>query len=122
MGDEAPFVGRETDLARVLSRLTEVVDRGEPRVLVVTGEAGLGKSRLAGEVERMAARFTLGPRQPRVLAVRCAAFGELRRLAPLADLVRIAIGLPDDLSVARGTPSLGHASPVGRGPRRAKLG
>ncbi len=114
MGDEAPFVGRETELARVLSRLTEVVDRGEPRVLVVTGEAGLGKSRLAVEVERMSARFTLGPRQPRVLAVRCAAFGELRRLAPLADLVRIAIGLPDDLSVARGTPTLGRASAAER--------
>ena len=101
LGDEAPFVGRETELARVASRLAEVVDRGEPRVLIATGEAGLGKSRLAAEVERFVARYDVGPRRPRVFAVRCAAFGELRRLAPLADLVRIAIGLPDDLSVAR---------------------
>src|SRR5438067_4602138 len=101
LGDGARCLGREAELARVASRLAEVVDRGEPRVLVVTGEAGLGKSRLAAEVERFVARYDIGPRQPRVFAVRCAAFGELRRLAPLADLVRIAIGLPDDLSVAR---------------------
>src|SRR6266545_2261642 len=77
LGDEAPFVGRETELARVASRLAEI--------------------------ERFVARYDVGPRQPRVFGVRCAAFGELRRLAPLADLVRIAIGLPDDLSVVRPT-------------------
>jgi class 3 adenylate cyclase/tetratricopeptide (TPR) repeat protein len=110
LGDEAPFVGRETELARVASRLAEVVDRGEPRVLIVTGEAGLGKTRFAAEVERFVARSDIGSRQPQVFAVRCAAFGELRRLAPLADLVRIAIGLPDDLSVARSSHVIGHAS------------
>jgi len=110
LGDEAPFVGRETELARVASRLAEVVDRAEPRVLIVTGEAGLGKSRLAAEVERFVGGSGIGPRQPRVFGVRCAAFGELRRLAPLADLVRIAIGLPDDLSVARPSHVIGRAS------------
>jgi class 3 adenylate cyclase/tetratricopeptide (TPR) repeat protein len=113
LGDEAPFVGRETELARVASRLSEVVDRGDPRVLVVTGEAGLGKTRLAAEVERFVARYDIGPRRPRVFAVRCAAFGEVRRLAPLADLVRIAIGLPDELAVAR------PASVLGRHPSHA---
>ncbi len=108
LGDEAPFVGRETELARVASRLSEVVDRGEPRVLVVTGEAGLGKTRLAAEVERFVARYDVGPRRPRVFTVRCAAFGDLRRLAPLADLVRIAIGLSDDLAVARLSGVLGR--------------
>ena len=110
LGDEAPFVGRETELARVASRLAEVVDRSQPRVLIVTGEAGLGKTRLAAEVERFVGRTDIGPRQPRVLVVRCAAFGELRRLAPLADLVRIAVGLPDDLSVARSSHVIGRAS------------
>jgi class 3 adenylate cyclase/tetratricopeptide (TPR) repeat protein len=89
LGDEAPFVGREIELGRVAGRLAEVVDRGEPRVLVFTGEAGLGKTRFAGEV----ARFATGT-GARVLSVHCAAFGERRRLAPLADLVATAIGLP----------------------------
>jgi class 3 adenylate cyclase/tetratricopeptide (TPR) repeat protein len=103
IGDEAPFVGRETELARVASRLAEVVDRGEPRLLVLTGEAGLGKSRFGAEVERLVARYEAGP-PPRVLSVHCAAYGELRRLAPLADLVRVAIGLPPDLSAAATRP------------------
>ncbi|MBX6750640.1 MAG: tetratricopeptide repeat protein, partial [Micromonosporaceae bacterium] len=36
-----------------------------------------------------------GPGGARVLSVRCAAYGERWRLGPLADLVRVAIGLPD---------------------------
>jgi class 3 adenylate cyclase/tetratricopeptide (TPR) repeat protein len=102
LGDEAPFVGREPELAWVASRLADAVDQGEPRTLVVTGEAGLGKTRFAGEVERLAAGYPVAtggyvvPAGARVLTVHCAAFGELRRLAPLADLVRAAIGLPAD--------------------------
>jgi class 3 adenylate cyclase/tetratricopeptide (TPR) repeat protein len=103
LGDEAPFVGRETELARVASRLAEVADRGEPRVMVMTGEAGLGKTRFGTEVERFVARYDVGARQPRVLGVHCAAFGEQRRLAPLADLVRIAIGLTDAASATTRT-------------------
>lgn len=101
MGDEAPFVGREAELAWVASRLAEVDDRGEPRVLLLTGEAGLGKTRLASQLERMAAGYDVtSPRYAmgagvRVLAVQCAAYGERRaRLAPLIDLVRVAIGVP----------------------------
>ncbi|GIJ53888.1 adenylate/guanylate cyclase domain-containing protein [Virgisporangium aurantiacum] len=102
IGDEATFVGREPELAWVASRLADTIDRGEPRTLVVTGEAGLGKTRFAGEVERLAAGYPVAtggyvvPSGARVLTVHCAAFGELRRLAPLADLVRAAIGLPAD--------------------------
>jgi class 3 adenylate cyclase/tetratricopeptide (TPR) repeat protein len=106
IGDEAPFAGREIELGRVVGRLTEVVDRAEPRVLVMTAEAGIGKSRFAAEVERYATGYEVGPgRFParagaRVLSVHCAAFGERRRLAPLADLVRTAIGLSLDSSVS----------------------
>jgi class 3 adenylate cyclase/tetratricopeptide (TPR) repeat protein len=104
IGDEAPFVGREADLGRVIGRLAEVIDRSEPRVLVMTAEAGIGKTRFAAEVERYAAGYDIGPgRFPartgaRVLSVHCAAFGERRRLAPMADLVRTAIGLPMDVA------------------------
>lgn len=106
IGDQAPFVGREAEVGRLAGRLTEVIDHGEPRVLVLTAEAGIGKSRFAAEVERYAAGYDVGtgryaaPTGARVLSVRCAAFGERRRLAPLADLVRIAAGLPRDTSTA----------------------
>jgi class 3 adenylate cyclase/tetratricopeptide (TPR) repeat protein len=105
LGDEAPFVGRETELGRIAGRLAEVVDRGEPRILVMTGEAGLGKTRFAGEVARFAAGYPVGGFAPtsgaRVLSVHCAAFGERRRLAPLADLVRATIGLPPESTATR---------------------
>ncbi|MET0145172.1 MAG: adenylate/guanylate cyclase domain-containing protein, partial [Ilumatobacteraceae bacterium] len=103
LGDEAPFVGRETELGRLAGRLAEAIDSGTPRVLVLTAEAGIGKTRFAGEVKRFAAGYDVGAGRfaahtgARVLRVRCAAFGERRRYAPLADLVRKAAGLPKDV-------------------------
>ncbi|MET7807358.1 adenylate/guanylate cyclase domain-containing protein [Micromonospora chersina] len=112
LGDEAPFVGRETEIGRVAGRLAEVIDRSEPRVLLMTAEAGIGKSRFAAEVERLAAGYDVGAGRyaahtgARVLSVRCAAFGERRRLAPLADLVRAAVGLPSDAATAITRPAV----------------
>ncbi|GIE87431.1 adenylate/guanylate cyclase domain-containing protein [Actinoplanes regularis] len=102
LGDEAPFVGREAELGRLAGRLAEAIDSGTPRVLVMTAEAGIGKSRFAGEVKRLAAGYEVGTgpyagHGARVLRVRCRAFGERRRYAPLADLVRKAAGLPKDV-------------------------
>ncbi|HEU4348212.1 MAG TPA: adenylate/guanylate cyclase domain-containing protein, partial [Actinoplanes sp.] len=102
LGDEAPFVGRETELGRVAGRLAEVIDSGTPRIMVMTAEAGIGKTRFAGEVKRLAAGYDVGNGRfaahtgARVLRVRCRAFGERRRFAPLADLVRKSAGLPKD--------------------------
>ncbi|HEX6077166.1 MAG TPA: adenylate/guanylate cyclase domain-containing protein [Micromonosporaceae bacterium] len=96
LGDEAPFVGREPELGRFASRLAEVADRSQPQVMVLTAEAGVGKTRFAAEATRYASEHGA-----RVLSVRCAAYGENRRLAPLADLVRVAAGLSaDDSDVA----------------------
>jgi class 3 adenylate cyclase/tetratricopeptide (TPR) repeat protein len=100
MGDEAPFIGRETELAWVASRLAEVDDGGEPRVLLLTAEAGIGKSRFGAQIARLAANYDVSsPRYAagvgtRVLSVQCAAYGEHRRLAPLTDIIRAAIGMP----------------------------
>jgi class 3 adenylate cyclase/tetratricopeptide (TPR) repeat protein len=102
LGDEGPFLGRDTEMALVASRLAEAADRAETRVLVFTAEAGLGKTRIAGETARLAGGFDRGAGGPaRVLSVRCAAYGERWRLGPLADLVRVAIGLPDTPGVSR---------------------
>ncbi|MEU4420012.1 adenylate/guanylate cyclase domain-containing protein [Actinoplanes sp. NPDC024001] len=95
LGDEAPFVGRETELGRVSGRLAEAIDSGTPRIMVMTAEAGIGKSRFAGEVKRLALDYN--GHGARVLRVRCRAFGERRRYAPLADLIRKAAGLPKDV-------------------------
>ncbi|MFG1920438.1 AAA family ATPase [Cryptosporangium sp. NPDC048952] len=92
LGDEAPFVGREVESGRLLGRFAEVAEEGEPRVVVVTAEAGAGKTRLSAEVARMVGD-SFGAR---ALSTRCPAFGETGRLAPLADLVRQACGVEPD--------------------------
>lgn len=88
LGDQAPFVGRGPEMGRISGRLEAVIDRGEPLSVVVTGDAGLGKTRFALESARLATS-----RGARVLSVRAAAYGQGYRLGPLADLVRKAIGL-----------------------------
>ena len=45
--------GREPELAALSEELRAVVDGGERRVVVLRGEAGLGKSALIGELDRM---------------------------------------------------------------------
>ncbi|MFI5955641.1 AAA family ATPase [Cryptosporangium sp. NPDC051539] len=93
LGDEAPFVGREVESGRLLGRFAEVAEQGEPRVVVVTAEAGAGKTRLGAEV----ARAVGDAFSARALSTRCPAFGQVGGSAALADLVRQACGVePDD--------------------------
>lgn len=47
---DLPVVGRDEELARVDSILEQAQQRGPPRVVVLTGEAGVGKSRLSAEI------------------------------------------------------------------------
>ncbi|ADD40774.1 adenylate/guanylate cyclase domain-containing protein [Stackebrandtia nassauensis] len=97
LGDRAPFVGRAPEMGRVAGRLDAAINRGEPISLVMTGEPGIGKTRMALESARLATS-----RGARVLSVRAAAYGQGYRLGPLADLIRKAIGLSigDDRATA----------------------
>jgi class 3 adenylate cyclase/tetratricopeptide (TPR) repeat protein len=51
---EAPLIGRAEPLERIAAALEEIRD-GPGRVILVTGDAGMGKSRLVAEVGRRAA-------------------------------------------------------------------
>lgn len=51
---ELPFVGREREFGELRQLLREV-RTGQSRAAILTGEAGIGKSRLAGEMLRLAA-------------------------------------------------------------------
>ena len=80
------FVDRE-DMLALLGRELELVEHeGRSRVLVVTGEPGIGKSRLAQELERSLPHH-------RLLFGRCAPFGDRRGLSALADAVAAAVGV-----------------------------
>jgi class 3 adenylate cyclase/tetratricopeptide (TPR) repeat protein len=91
LGEEAPFIGRDAEFGHLVGRLLEVVDRGRPATVVVTGEAGVGKTRLVGEATRFAGELP----DARVLHGRCAPYGEGSELAPLAEWVRTACGITE---------------------------
>ncbi len=86
-------MGREAELGRILGRFSEVAERDGPHVMVVTAEAGAGKTRLAAET----ARRVGAELSSRVLQIRCRPYGQGRRLEPIAELVRQVCGVePDD--------------------------
>ncbi|MGW5070481.1 adenylate/guanylate cyclase domain-containing protein [Streptomyces cyaneofuscatus] len=81
---DAPFVGRTAELEALGRSLDETVREGRPGLLRVTGEAGIGKTRLVREwlTRRSGAgAFAYG-------AGRCRTYGDHGTLAPLADAVR----------------------------------
>ena len=91
LGDDAPFVGREAELGLLVSKLMDAADTGAAASVLVTGDAGVGKTRLARELARFAGEL----RSSRVLWASCTAFGEGRDLAPVVDIVRTACGIAD---------------------------
>jgi class 3 adenylate cyclase/tetratricopeptide (TPR) repeat protein len=99
---EAPFVGRQTEL-RVLKELVHAVgEERRPRVVSVLGQAGIGKSRLAWELQKYLDGVT------EVLywhQGRCPAYGEGMSYWALAEMVRGRVGIgegdPADLGLRK---------------------
>lgn len=89
VGEEVPLVGRDAELGRLIARLVDVSERERPATELVTGDAGIGKTRLVRELGRFTRELPGG----RVLWGRCAPYGVGRDLAPLVELVRGALGL-----------------------------
>ena len=88
------FVDREEFLALLGRELELTEQEGRGRVVVVAGEPGIGKSRLAQELGHSlpAERFFVG---------RCAPFGDRGRLSALAQIVGGAIGAGGSREAAR---------------------
>ena len=80
----APFVGRREELARLESAFESMRDERRSRVVLVLGDAGIGKTRLISEfVSSLAAEATS-------LAGRCISYGEGATYLPLSEIVRQA--------------------------------
>ncbi|MCW2598606.1 MAG: adenylate/guanylate cyclase [Frankiales bacterium] len=99
LGDEAPFLGRDAELGQLIGRFFDANERRTARAVVITGEAGVGKTRLAQELGRFVGELP----DARVLWGRSAPYGEGRDLAAVAEMVRTACGIEasDDIDTAR---------------------
>ena len=107
------MVGRDDELSRLLTLLDDA-EAGRSVAALVSGDAGVGKSRLVSEVTRLAEGrgFT-------VLSGQCAELGDSVPYLPLADALRGAAqstGVRDALS---SRPALGRLLPEGGDGERA---
>jgi class 3 adenylate cyclase/tetratricopeptide (TPR) repeat protein len=87
-----PLVGREDELSQLERSFDRVVRDGAPQLLTVVGQAGVGKTRLLIELERMLER---GDPPVRVRHGRCLAFGESVVYWPLSEMLRSECGIAD---------------------------
>lgn len=93
---EAPIVGRGAELAELEARYADVVRRRAAGRLLLAGEAGVGKTRLAHAFLERIGQETL------VLTGRCAAYGDGMALRPVLQILEqvgpadlVLAGLPD---------------------------
>ena len=90
---DTPLVGRERELAVARDALADVL-AGTGGVLFVTGEPGIGKSRLLAELRReLASAASVGGR-PLWLEGRAASYSDTVPYAPFRDLLRSWLELP----------------------------
>ena len=89
-GLEAPLVGRDRELRLVKELFHATEESGRPALVVVDGEAGVGKSRLAWEFEKYVDGLS---RNVRWHSGRCLSYGEGVAYSALADAFRARLGL-----------------------------
>lgn len=90
---QTPFVGREAELGVLTNAMSAAVERRRAHLLLLIGEAGVGKSRLAEE----SAAVARCDHQASVFEGRCVPYGEANVWWPIAEALRQACGLqPDD--------------------------
>src|SRR3954447_15526758 len=108
-GTSAAFVGRGPELGQLIDALDEAI-AGRGGVALVTGEPGIGKSRLAEELVLAAQR-----REVRVLVGRCWEAGGAPAYWPWVQSLRAYVrGLDDDalrVRLAAGGPALAQILP-----------
>ena len=108
-----PFAGRELELAR-LERWWREADDGKGRVVLITGEAGLGKSRIVHELWQRVRHQGMG------LEARCSSFHRNTPLHPFVEMLTHAFGLDrTDAGEARQTKL--HQGLAALGPRADEL-
>jgi class 3 adenylate cyclase/tetratricopeptide (TPR) repeat protein len=92
-GSEAPFLGRDGELRLVKDQFHQTVARRSARLVVVSGEPGVGKTRLRREFSN----YTDGLADPYLWHLgRCLAHGDGIAFWALSEMVRQRFGIPQD--------------------------
>jgi class 3 adenylate cyclase/tetratricopeptide (TPR) repeat protein len=89
---QTPFVGRDPELGVLRHAIDVAFERSRAHLVLLLGEAGVGKSRLAEEVAEWARREQRGA----VLEGRCVPYGEANVWWPVAEALREACGVSAD--------------------------
>jgi class 3 adenylate cyclase/tetratricopeptide (TPR) repeat protein len=92
-GLEAPLTGRDAELRTVRELFHATADRQVPRLVLVSGPAGVGKSRLGWEFEKYADGLAVELWWHRG---RCLSYGEGVAFWALAEIVRQRLGIAEE--------------------------
>jgi hypothetical protein len=92
-GLEAPFVGRDRELRMIKEFFHTTVEEGRPRLVLVAGEPGIGKSRLAWEFEKYVT--SIPTTTTWWLRARCLSYGDGVAGRVVAELFRYLFRLAD---------------------------
>jgi class 3 adenylate cyclase len=92
-GLEAPLTGRDTELRTVKDLFHAAADRRVPRLVLVSGPAGVGKSRLGWEFEKYADGLA---EQVWWHRGRCLSYGDGVAFWALAEIVRQRLGIAEE--------------------------
>jgi class 3 adenylate cyclase/tetratricopeptide (TPR) repeat protein len=104
-GLQSPLVGRDEQLRLLLADLTDAVS-GHGRLVLITGEAGIGKTRLVGELQ---ARHVLVHPVPRWLEGHCRELAMSVSYVPFVEVIGSLIGLSADDNAATATERVASA-------------
>jgi len=109
-GLDPVFVGRDDELERLEEAYERVARDGEPQLLTILGDAGIGKTRLLRELWQRLSR-----RSPRPLlrTGRCLSYGEGITYWPLGEVLREHFGILDSDSPETISGRLGDREGLG---------
>ena len=84
------FVGRESELELLRATYARAAHEGEPHLVTIMGDAGVGKTRLVRELWEWLGSV---PPEPRRMTGRCLSYGRAITYWPLGEILREHLGL-----------------------------
>ncbi|WP_437878337.1 serine/threonine-protein kinase [Sorangium sp. So ce513] len=92
LGRPSPTIGREHEVARLQGIFSDLAEDGVPRAALVTGPAGIGKSRVRAELIQ---RLDMAPHAPVILLCRGDPMSQGSGLSGLGRALRALMGIHD---------------------------